>query len=281
MNILDQIFAHKQNELARQKQRKPLALVREEAEKTRPAMDFLAALARPLGLASIPYPSRIPALIAEVKRASPSKGELIQGFDPLNLARIYQRSGASAISVLTDERFFMGSLEYLRAIAELNLGVPLLRKDFICDPYQVYQARGAGADAVLLITASLQPGLLCDLHALTCELGMTPLVEVHNLAELELALTCSPCAVPGRAVPSALIGVNNRNLRDFTASLEVTAQLKPYLPAGVKLVAESGIHTTEDVHYLAELGVDAMLIGEALVTAVDISAKIRSLLCLP
>ena len=188
-------------------------------------------------------------------------------------------NGAAAISVLTDERFFGGSLDHLRAVAELmrtgpRRGLPLLRKDFVCDPYQVQQARAAGADAILLIVASLAPPLLAELLALAHDLGMAALVETHDEAELETAL----------ASRARLIGINNRNLRDFTVSLETTRRLGRTVPAEICLVAESGIFTPEDVARLAEVeregggrGVDAILVGEALVTAADVGAKVRAL----
>lgn len=257
MNILDEIFAHKREEVAERQKVLPLARVRQEAEAAPAALDFVAALR---GAA------RKPALIAEVKCASPSRGLLAKDFDPILLARTYQENGASAISVLTDEKYFRGNLEYLRQIARFAPRLPLLRKDFLCDPYQVYEARAAGADAVLLITAYLDKACLAELHALALSLGMTPLVEVHTRAELETALECSP----------VLVGVNNRDLRDFSVRLENTLDLRPYVPDGVCLVAESGIHAQEDARRLAAAGVDAILVGEALVTAGDVAAKVRS-----
>ena len=219
-----------------------------------------------------------PALIAEIKRGSPSRGLLVADFDPLRLAGLYAENGAAAISVLTDERYFGGSLDHLRAVAVAQggraEGPPLLRKDFICDPYQVYQARAAGADAILLIAASLAPILLAELLALAHDLGMAALVETHDEAELATAL----------ASHARLIGINNRNLHDFTISLETTLRLGRRVPAEVCLVAESGIFAAEDVARLAEIerggggrGVDAILVGEALVTAADVAAKVRAL----
>jgi indole-3-glycerol phosphate synthase len=262
MSVLHEIFAHKrQADLDGQRRALPLAQVRREAEAAPAALDFAAALQRP---------ARKPALIAEVKRASPSRGLLARDFDPLRLAETYQQNGAAAISVLTEERHFQGSLEHLRQIAALPARPPLLRKDFIFDPYQVYEARAAGADAVLLIVAylgdPLRRGCLEDLHTLILSLGMTPLVEVHNRDELELALACGP----------RLVGINNRDLTDFSVRLETTLELRPLAPPVVCLVAESGIHTREDADRLAAAGVDAMLIGEALVTAPDVAEKVRS-----
>lgn len=263
MTILDEIFATKREEVAERLVARPLAVVRREAEAARPALDFAGALQ---GAA------RRPALIAEVKCASPSKGLLAKDFDPLRLAETYRQNGASAISVLTDERYFRGHLDYLTRIAERfaegGARLPLLRKDFICDPYQVYEARAAGADAVLLIAAYLDAAQLRVLHALIVELGMTALVEVHNQAELDAA---------AQLPALRLLGVNNRDLRDFTVRLETTLELRPRVPAGVCLVAESGIHTPADVARLRDAGVDAILVGEALVTAPDVAAKVREL----
>jgi indole-3-glycerol phosphate synthase len=206
-----------------------------------------------------------------VKCASPSKGLLVEDFDALRLADTYRHNGAAAISVLTDERYFRGHLNYLAQVAayfaQSGLRLPLLRKDFICDPYQVYEARAAGADAVLLIAAHLDIQQLRDLHALICALGMAPLVEVHNQAELEAAAQ----------LDLRLLGVNNRDLRDFTVRLETTLELLPLVPAGVCLVAESGIHSPADVVRLRTAGVDAILVGEALVTAPNVAAAVRAL----
>ncbi|MFN2110012.1 MAG: indole-3-glycerol phosphate synthase TrpC [Anaerolineae bacterium] len=253
--ILDKIIAHKREEVALHKQAKPLVTWKVEAESAAPPRDFLAAL-------------RVPgvSLIAEVKKASPSKGLLCPDFDPVGLARTYAANGASAISVLTDARFFQGSLDDLRAVRK-TVDIPVLRKDFVVDAYQIYEARAAGADAVLLIVAALDDTHLYALHTLIYELGMTALVEVHNAAELERALSLRP----------HLIGVNNRDLRTFHVTLDTTAALRPCIPAGVVVVAESGIHTPEDVARLAAIGVDAMLVGEALVTAKNIGEKIRGL----
>jgi indole-3-glycerol phosphate synthase/phosphoribosylanthranilate isomerase len=257
MTILDEIFTYKRAELAERKQTRPLSAVQAEAERTTPPRDFVAALRR--------NPAR-PALIAEVKRASPSRGLLVPDFDPLHLARTYQQNGAAAISVLTDEHFFQGHLDYLEAIRrEVNL--PLLRKDFVFDPYQVYEARAAGADAILLIAAMLGDEELRSLHELTHKLGMAALVEVHDEAELERALKIKP----------HLVGINNRNLRTFEVDIETTARLRPLVPADVVLVTESGIHTHADVARLAAIGADAMLVGESLVVAQDTAAKVREL----
>jgi indole-3-glycerol phosphate synthase len=258
MSILDEIFASKRHEVAERQAREPLAALQARAAQAPMARDFAAALrAAP----------RAPALIAEIKRASPSRGLLVPNFDPCRLAELYTANGAAAISVLTDESYFMGSLEHLRAVAALPGRPPLLRKDFLCDPYQVYEARAAGADAVLLIVAGLAPSLLSELHALARSLGLTPLVEVHSASELDVALRCDPI----------MVGINNRDLRDFTVSLDTTLRLRPAVPPRVLVVAESGIHTAADVQSLAEVGVDAILVGESLVTAPDIAVQVRLL----
>jgi indole-3-glycerol phosphate synthase len=264
MTILDEIFRHKRQEIALQKRRKSLEQVRLEAASAPPPLDFLGALRDRFGAG--------PALIAEIKRGSPSRGLLAREFDPLRLARIYRENGAAAISVLTDERYFGGCLEHLAAVVqdrpvEPALSLPVLRKDFLCDPYQVYQARAAGADAVLLIAAALPPELLRTLYGLAVSLGMAPLVEVHTLEELEAALAVEP----------VLIGINNRDLRDFNVSLETALRLRPAVPPGITVVAESGIHTPMDVERLAGAGIDAILVGEALVSAEDTATQVRLL----
>lgn len=259
MSILDEIFACKRAEVTDRQRVVPLAEMRRLAEEANAPQDFIAALRQ--------SPFR-PALIAEAKKASPSKGLLAANFDPLALARLYCENGAAAMSVLTDERYFQGHLDFLRQIAALPERLPLLRKDFLYDPYQIYEARAAGADAILLIAASLEAAQLRDLHQLAQELGMAALVEVHTAAELALALTCDP----------QLVGINNRNLHTFHVSLETTRQLRPLLPPSIYLVAESGIHTPTDVAALRAMNVDAMLVGESLVLAADSGAKVRELL---
>lgn len=273
MSILDEIFAHKREEVARQKRVRSLSSVRTLAEGAPPPRDFLGSIKRfslPAGCPEL-LPACQPALIAEIKRASPSRGLLMPDFDPLSLARIYQENGADAISILTDERYFQGSLDYLWEVADLREqnppGLPLLRKDFICDPYQLYQSRAAGADAALLIVAGLGVPLLRELYELALSLGLAPLVEVHTLEELEIALTCDPI----------LIGINNRNLHDFSVNLETTLRLRETVPPGICLVAESGIHSEKDVALLASARVDAVLVGEALVTSGDIPGQVRKL----
>ena len=261
MSILDEIFASKRLEVEAAQKQRPLVEVRRMAESAAAALPFAGALRRP----SLQAPLR---LIAEVKCASPSRGLLAAHFDPIQLATIYQQNGAAAISVLTDARYFKGALLYLEQIAALQPRLPLLRKDFIYDPYQVYEGRASGADAILLIAAYLDLQQLADLHALVCALGMDALVEVHNGDELEQALTVSP----------TLVGINNRDLHDFKVDLDTCLRLRASIPSSVTVVAESGIHSAADVSRLAAAGMDAMLVGEALVTAADTALKIRSLL---
>ena len=257
--VLTRILNHKRVEVARQMQKTPLEDVVRRAAQAAPMRDFGAALRRTGGV----------ALIAEVKKASPSRGVLIEHFDPIALARTYIDHGAAALSVLTDMRFFQGSLKYLEGIRALPDAPPLLRKDFILDGYQVHEARAYGADAVLLIVAALDDQALAVLLALTHTLGMQALVEVHDEQELDRAL----------AVGAQLIGVNNRDLHTFTTTLATTERIAARLPTVNRplLVSESGIFTSDDVARVRAHGVAAVLVGEALVTASDIGAKVREL----
>ncbi len=258
--FLAEIMAHKRDEVPKEMREVPAADVRATAAVAPPPRDFVAAL-RP-----VDGPPGV-RLIAEIKRASPSKGVLCRDFDPRALAEIYARSGAAAISVLTDARYFQGDLGHLAA-ARHHLdtlagraggppSLPLLRKDFIFDPYQVVAARAAGADAVLLIVAALGDRELRALLAETRRLRMEAIVEVHAAPEVARAL----------AAGARIIGINNRDLRTFRVDLATTAQLRPLIPPDVIVVAESGLHTAADVQRLRELGIDAMLVGEAFVKA--------------
>ena len=259
MSILEKIIAHKQTEIAALD-----AQALHHAADSAPApRDFLAELKRRrIGLT--------PSLIAELKRASPSKGILAPHLDLFQVADIYTQNGASAISVLTDEKFFMGKLDTLHELRfERKSALPLLRKDFTVDEVQLYEAKANGADAILLITAALTDDkLFADLHACALELGLTALVEVHNEEETERALKLKDVK---------LIGINNRNLATFDVTLETTEKLRPMIPADIAVVAESGIFTASDVERLAKANVDAILVGEALVTSDDIPAKVREL----
>ena len=206
-------------------------------------------------------------LIAEIKRASPSKGLIAEKFHPVRIAREYQQGGASAISCLTDEPFFKGHLEYLAAIRE-EVSLPLLRKDFIIDEIQLEEARAFGADAVLLIVAALEPKRLLELIRAAKNLGLEALVEVHQEEELEIALTAG----------AEIIGINNRNLHTFEVDLKTCLRLAPKVPKGVPVVAESGLKKPEDLKLLKEAGIKAALIGESLMRAEDKAAQIKKFL---
>ncbi|MDM8528219.1 indole-3-glycerol phosphate synthase TrpC [Anaerolineales bacterium HSG24] len=257
MTILDDIVQYKKTEeLPVQKQAHPLATIQAEVETAPQPRDFVAALRH----------SNEVALIAEVKKASPSKGVLRPDFDPLSLATTYADNGASAISVLTDMKYFQGQLAYLSQIRQ-TVNTPILRKDFIFDPYQLYEACLAGADAILLIAAVLNDQLLAELLTLARSLNLTALIEVHDRAELERVLPLKP----------RLIGVNNRDLRDFSVDLNTCINLRQYVPTEVCFVAESGIRTSADVAWLKTEGVDAILVGEALVVSDNVGDKVREL----
>lgn len=261
MTILDEILAHKRREVDAAKERRPLARLREQAEAT-----ASGPIGRP-GFSDALVKGDDVAVIAEVKKASPSKGVIRPDFDPVQLARIYAAGGASAISVLTDERFFQGSLDHLDAVRR-TVSLPVLRKEFIIDPYQVYEAKVHGADAVLLIVAALEPPALRALMELASGLGLECLVEVHTEAELEVALQSG----------ATVVGINNRDLATFHTTLEVTARLVKHIPQGVTVVSESGISKREHIVFLRDLGVDAVLVGEALTRQRDVAGKLRELL---
>jgi indole-3-glycerol phosphate synthase len=255
--ILDKIVATKREEVARTRAALPEVMLRDRLAGTPPPRDFLAALCGG-------PPVR---LIAEVKKASPSAGVIREDFDPVAIARIYQEHGASCLSVLTDESYFQGSLEYLRQI-RAAVELPVLRKDFIIDPYQVLEARAAGADAVLLIAECLSGEDLGTLHEAIVELGMTPLVELYEPANLARVL----------ATGARLVGINNRNLKTFQTDLGHTIRLRPQIPADRLVVGESGIRTRADVERLEAAGVDAILVGESLMARPDIGAAVDELL---
>lgn len=254
--ILDDIVAAKRDEIVEHKRQRPLAALVDVEFYRAPRRGFAAALAEP---------GR--AIIAEVKKASPSRGLIRADFDPVAIARGYQRAGARAISVLTDAPFFQGSLAYLEAIRRVA-DLPLLRKDFVLDPYQLHEARAFGADAVLLICAILGDGSLRELLALSDRLELDALVEVHSREELERATRSG----------ASLIGINNRDLRTFVTRLEVAESLAPLAPPGATVVAESGLKTTADLERLEAAGVRAFLIGETLMAASDPEVALRELL---
>lgn len=259
-DILKKIVAHKQEELALRKVEFPLNEVRSRASVMPAVKGFEAALRAKTN-------TGMTAIIAEVKKGSPSKGVIRADFDPATIARIYETNGAACLSVLTDERFFLGSIEYLTVIREV-VSLPLLRKDFIFDPYQIYEARSAGADAILLIAAMLDLPQLLDFSALARELSMDVLLEVHDEHELDPALK-TDCG---------LIGVNNRDLRTFVTDLGTTGRLARLIPPGRLIVAESGVNSSADIKRLAADGAGAFLVGESLMRETDIGAKLRELL---
>jgi indole-3-glycerol phosphate synthase len=254
--MLNRIIAQKRDGVKQRKQGMPLATLKERIAQRRAPLDFAAAL----------HGDQI-RLITEVKRASPSRGILCPDFDPVTLATRYAQGGAAAISVLTEENYFGGSLDHLVVIREA-VNLPLLRKDFILDPYQVYETAAYGADALLLIVAILSQEQLSALLSLSHTLGLGCLVEVHNEAEVNRAM----------ASGAGVIGINNRDLRTFSVDINTTRRLRPLLPREQIVVSESGIRSHEDVRKLKQWGINAVLIGEALVTASDIPAKMKEFL---
>lgn len=257
MGILTNIAEVKKGEVTRLKRDRLLSSLKDGARSQEPPLDFTVAIHRE---------GRI-SLIAELKKASPSRGILRKDFDAAALARDYAKGGAQALSVLTDEGFFQGRLSYLQA-AKAASGLPVLRKDFIIDEWQIWEAREAGADAVLLIVALLPLGQLRDLQDLVHQLGMAALVEVHDARELDIA----------RAAECPLVGINNRDLNTFAVDCTTTVKLLPKCPKGATVVSESGIRTRTDVLRLQEAGVHAILVGESLITKPDLAAAVRDLL---
>ena len=257
MSILAEIVEHKRREVAGAKAAMPRAALERACTASGPARDFARALTPPRGGVR---------LIAEVKKASPSRGVLAPGLDPVALASTYARHGADAISVLTDAKYFQGSLDVLRAV-RAAVDVPLLRKDFTIDEYQLWEARAGGADAVLLIVAILEPGQLRDLAAAAKGLGLAALVECHTASELDVAL----------AAGCGIVGINNRDLATFETRLETTLALLPLIPPGPIVVSESGFFTGADVRRVVAAGAHAVLVGEGLVRAADVAAKLREL----
>ncbi len=256
--ILEEIVAASRRELEVAKRNQPLVELKRLAREQAPALDLASAL-RGTGM----------KFIAEIKKASPSRGVMCADFDPVRYARVYAENGAAAISILTESAYFQGSLNHLKAVKAALGGrrLPLLRKDFIFDPYQIYQSRAYGADALLLIVAILAPEELRALLQLSHKLGMCCLVEVHNEAEVEIALKSN----------ARIIGINNRDLSTFKVDLAATEWLMPLIPADRIVVSESGIKSRDDVERLEELGVNAVLIGEALMSAPDVAARIKEL----
>ena len=247
MTILERIVAVKRTEIAAAKERMPLQRVEAQAGSASPVRDFLGALR-----------AKTPAVIAEIKKASPSRGVLREHFDPAAIARSYERAGAACLSVLTDAQFFQGSLGDLGAARD-SCTLPVLRKDFVIDPYQVFEARAAGADCILLIAACLDKSEMRGLERVAQRLGMAVLVEVHDAEELEAAL----------ALETPLIGVNNRNLKTFDTTLETTLELLPRIPRARIVVTESGILAPADVQRMRNAGVRVFLVGEAFMRSPD------------
>jgi len=250
-DILDQIMAVKRQEVATAQQRKPLAVMREDAESRVLTRDFVGAMRSKIAAGQA-------AVIAEIKKASPSKGVLRADFIPADIAQSYAEHGAACLSVLTDHQFFQGSTDYLKQ-ARASCDLPVLRKDFIIDAYQVYEARAMGADCILLIAACLDDAQMKSFEALAMSLDMAVLVEVHDRAELDRALK----------LKTPLLGINNRNLKTFEVSLDTTLSLIKEVPADRLLVTESGISTVADVQLLRRAGVHAYLVGEAFMRADD------------
>lgn len=254
--ILDEIVAHKKTEIEAAKKKVSLKDLMQGSYPRRG--DFLAALTAN---------EQEVSLIAEIKKASPSKGLIREDFQPLEIAQAYQQGGASCISVLTDAKYFQGHLSYLQEVSQV-VQVPLLRKEFVVDPYQVYEAKANGASAVLLIAECLDPGLLKALHDLIIELEMTPLVELHEASNLDICLK----------IGAKLIGVNNRDLKTFHTDLNHVIELRKQIPEDRVVVAESGIFTREDVQRIADANIQGMLVGESLMRQADIAQAVRSLL---
>ena len=250
-DILNKILAIKRTEVAEALIIKPLAVMQREAEAAVPVRDFTGAIRSKIA-------QGLPAVIAEIKKASPSKGILRSDFNPAEIAASYQRHGAACLSVLTDEQFFQGNAAYLQQ-ARAACSLPVLRKDFMVDEYQIYQARAMGADAILLIAAALDIKKMQAFESLAQSLGMAVLVEVHNGDELDTALK----------LDTPLIGVNNRNLRTFEVSLQTTLDLLQGMPNDRIVVTESGILTADDVQLMRQNGVNAFLVGEAFMRAPD------------
>jgi indole-3-glycerol phosphate synthase len=255
--ILDQIVAHKKKEVEQAR----VEVSQEELIKRIASLGSRRSFKQ-----AVSQPGKL-NLIAEIKKASPSKGMLRQDFNPVEIARAYQAAGACALSIITDKKFFQGDITYLKAAREA-VSLPVLRKDFIIDQYQLYQSVCAGADSVLLIIRLLSPEQLAEFSALCAQLNLEALCEVHNEEDLEKALS----------VDCELIGINNRNLDTFVEDLQVSARLIKKIPKGKILVSESAIRTAEDVKYLQGLGVNAVLIGEAFMRSPDINAKIEELM---
>ncbi|MFN2309290.1 MAG: indole-3-glycerol phosphate synthase TrpC [Gammaproteobacteria bacterium] len=258
-DILQKIIARKADEVVARAARVPFAEMRQRAAAADRPRGFIAALERKIAAGQA-------GVIAEIKKASPSKGLLREDFVPSEIARSYERGGAACLSVLTDIDFFQGADAYLQQ-ARAACDLPVLRKDFMIDPYQVYEARALGADCILLIVSALEDAVMAGMADVSAQLGMDVLVEVHDAAELDRALR----------LPCRMIGINNRNLRTFETDLDTTLQLLGRIPADHRVVTESGIHTREDVRLMRDHGVQAFLVGEAFMKADDPGQKLAEL----
>ena len=258
-DILQRILAVKAEEIARAKAARPLATVQAQVRQAAPARDFLSAMKAKVAAGKA-------AVIAEIKKASPSKGVLREHFDPASIAASYAQHGAACLSVLTDAQFFQGAIEHLQA-ARAACALPVLRKDFVIDPYQLYEARAAGADCVLLIVSALDDARMLELESVAIELGLAVLVEVHDGVELDRALE----------LETPLVGVNNRNLRTFETHLETTLGLLARMPRNRMVITESGILRPEDVALMRRGSVDCFLVGEAFMRAPDPGAELERL----
>ena len=254
--FLQKILETKREEIQERKVLLPLSELKRRLAESPPPLDFDGAIR-----------SRDRALVAEVKRSSPSRGRIREDFDPVAIARIYAEGGAAAVSVLTESRFFEGRDSFLRDIRQ-NIGLPLLRKDFIIDPYQIYETRFLGGDALLLITRALDDGRLKEFIRLSSELGLASLVEIHDEADLEKALSSG----------AGIIGINNRDLSTFATDLEVSLRLAPLVPQGMTVISESGIRSRSDIQRLESAGIHAFLVGETLMREKDIGRKMKELL---
>src|SRR3989304_235504 len=262
ISMLSKIIKNKKEEVEYLKRKTPISELKSKIRDMEETRGFLKALKKDES-----QKERTTKIIAEVKKASPSKGIIREDFNPLKIAEIYQENGASAISILTDKKFFRGDINYLSDIKKI-VSLPLLRKDFIISEYQIFESRVYGADGFLLIAAILEKNQLKDYMHLGNELGMSPLIEVHTKKELDDTLS----------VKADLIGINNRDLDTFKVDIKTTEKLIEYIPEGITVVSESGIEKRDDILHLKEIGVDAFLVGEALMKEKDIGRKLKELI---
>jgi len=259
-NILDKILATKKNEIKNAKQLFSLSDLTEKIEINNDERDFVAALQDKHKIGS-------QAVIAEIKKASPSKGIIREAFEPISIALSYEKGGAACLSVLTDKEYFQGDINYIQQIKQ-TCQLPILRKDFIIDPYQIYESKAFGADCILLIAAALDLSEMKEFEAIAESLNMAVLVESHNLAELEKAIELN----------TLLIGINNRNLKTFDVSLQTSIDLKEKIPSGRIAITESGIFTREDIDFMNEYGISTFLIGEAFMRDADPGQSLENLI---